>query len=435
MEDKQAKHLEEWASGAGIEFDSEEAKAAYQYRTTLIKDAIQLQKTPDRVPIAPFVTWAPMVLYNVTAKDAMYDADVLGKVFHDFAHEFDADAANMPAKCSYGPTLDAMDYSLYKWAGGGLDDNSATQFVEKEYMTVDEYDHLIQDPTDFMFRVYMPRIAGKFKGIADIGTFYGLQEITLSNNLFTSFGAPQVREAVLALLEAGKQHYEWSAKLRPHIKSILSSGYPFLFGGSTKVPFDMLGDTLRGTTHLMMDMYRRPDKVLAACERLLPLMIKMGVDSFKASKNPNIFIPLHKGADGFMSDKQFQKFYWPFMKALMEGLIEEGCVPFCFVEGCYNERLKYLTDVPTGRCVYYFDKIDMAKAREALEGIACIAGGFPVSQILTGTVDSVRDETKKMLEVAAGNGGYILGISSTMDEVNRENLHAFMQAGKDFGKY
>ncbi len=435
MEDKQKNNLEMWATGGGIDFVNKEAEAAYQYRANLIKDAIELKKTPDRVPIAPSVTWAPVFLYNTTIKNAMYDADVLGQIFYDYACEFNVDGASMPAKCGYGPTLDAIDYNLYKWAGGSLEDNSATQFVEKEYMTVAEYDHLIQDPTDFMLRVYLPRTAGALKPIADVGSLYGIQEITTSNGFFSSFGAPHIREAFMALLEAGKQHFEWTNKLRPHIMKIMSAGYPFTFGGSTKVPFDFLGDTLRGTTHLMMDMYRRPEKILQACERLVPLMVKMGVDGFRASKNPIVFIPLHKGADGFMSDAQFKKFYWPFMKAVMEGLVDEGCIPFCFVEGSYNERLEYLTDVPKGRCVYYFDKIDMAKARKTLEGIACIGGGFPISQILTGTVETVRDETKKMLEIAAGDGGYILGISSTMDEVNRENLHAFIQAGKDFGKY
>ena len=36
--------------------------------------------------------------------------------------------------------------------------------------------------------------------------------------------------------------------------------------------------------------------------------------------NPIVFIPLHKGADGFMSDEQFKKFYWPTLRDLIDGL-------------------------------------------------------------------------------------------------------------------
>jgi hypothetical protein len=56
-------------------------------------------------------------------------------------------------------------------------------------------------------------------------------------------------------------------------------------------------------------------------------MIGMGVSASRQTGNPLIFIPLHKGADGFLSDEQFQKFYWPQLKQVMLGLIENGCIP------------------------------------------------------------------------------------------------------------
>ena len=56
--------------------------------------------------------------------------------------------------------------------------------------------------------------------------------------------------------------------------------------------------------------------------------------------NPLIFMPLHKGADGFLSDEQFKTFYWPTLKKVIVGLIEGGCIPFPAAEGGYNTRLK-----------------------------------------------------------------------------------------------
>ncbi len=435
MEDKQSKFLEDWASAKNVEFDNDAAKEAYLYRANLFKDAIELKKTPDRVPIYSIVTFAPMYVLNVKHKDAMYDANVLGKTYYDFTVKYDLDAANTPVLCSHGPTLDALKYLLYKWPGDGLPDNTAYQFVEKEYMKVEEYDHLIQDPTDFMLKVFMSRIAGNLKPFSKIGTFYGLHEIGLSNSLLISLGAPDVQEAFMALLEASRLHFDWINKLVPHILKTMSSGYPFGSGGAAKVPFDFLGDSLRGTTQLMMDMYRRPEKVLEACERLVPHMVKMGAADAHANGNPLVFIPLHKGADGFMSSAQFEKFYWPNMKAVMLGLIDEGCVPVCFVEGSYNERLDYLTDLPKGKCVFYFDKTDMSMARKKLNDIACIGWGFPVSKILTGTPELVADSTKKLLDEAAGDGGYILGIGCSMDEAKDETLKAFVKTGRDYGRY
>ncbi len=61
---------------------------------------------------------------------------------------------------------------------------------------------------------------------------------------------------------------------------------------------------------------------------------------------------------------QFEKFYRPSLKAFMLGLIDNGCVPCCFVEGGYNQRLEYLADMPKGKCIYLFDRTDMSQARK-----------------------------------------------------------------------
>ena len=121
-----------------------------------------------------------------------------------------------------------------------------------------------------------------------------------------------------------------------------AQGYPDFFGGFSKAPFDTLGDTLRGTRGIMVDMYRRPEKLLAAIDAIVPMMIRMGGEGAQRAGNPIIFMPLHKGADGFMNNQQFMKFYWPSLQKVLLGLIKEGCVPFPWAEGGYNSRLEII---------------------------------------------------------------------------------------------
>ncbi len=432
---KQADHLEKWASGEGIDFVDENAEKSYRYRAELIKDAIQLKKSPDRVPVIPLGVFAPVMLYGYTGKEAMYDPNILGKVYLDFSKEYDADAAGAAPMLMFGPALETLDYRLYKWPGHGVKDELSYQFVEKEYMKAEEYDHLIADPSDYWFRVWLPRTHGALAPLADLPPMYGTMELPMAVPWLCTLGAPPVQKAYEALLEAGRQCFEWMGTLGQYLGQIMAAGYPFYAGGATKAPFDVLGDSFRGTVQLMMDMYRRPEKVIAAMERLTPLMIQSGAAGALANNNPLVFIPLHKGADGFMSNEQFEKFYWPSLKAVMLGLIDEGCVPVCFVEGAYNQRLEYLTEVPDGQSLFIFDKTDMARAREVLGGKSCIGGGFPVSLIVTGNVQQVEDETKRLLDQAAGDGGYILSIGCAMDEAREDTLKAFIQAGKKYGKY
>ena len=73
--------------------------------------------------------------------------------------------------------------------------------------------------------------------------------------------------------------------------------------------------------------------------------------------------PLHKGADGWMSQKQFDTFYWPSLKKVMDAFIKEGLIQNMFAEGGYNTRLETVNEFPKGSVCWYFDKTDMAKAK------------------------------------------------------------------------
>ena len=76
--------------------------------------------------------------------------------------------------------------------------------------------------------------------------------------------------------------------------------------------------------------------------------------------------PLHKGADGWMSQKQFETFYWPSLKKVMDALIKEGLIQNMFAEGGYNTRLETVNEFAKGTVAWYFDKTEMAKAKKIL---------------------------------------------------------------------
>jgi len=218
-------------------------------------------------------------------------------------------------------------------------------------------------------------------------------------------------------------------------KEMAAAGFPSFLGGLAKAPFDVIGDTLRGTRGIMLDMYRQPDKLLEALEVVTPLMIKMGVSMARMNGNPIVFMPLHKGADGFLSDKQFKTFYWPTLRKLLMGLIDEGCLPFPFVEGSYNSRLEVIRDVPKGKTAWTFDMTDMAKAKEILGDVACIGGNMPTALLSVGTPQDVKDYAKKLIDTAGKGGGYIMANGAAIDKVKPENLKAMIDFTKEYGVY
>ncbi len=183
----------------------------------------------------------------------------------------------------------------------------------------------------------------------------------------------------------------------------------------------------------MMDMYRRGDTLLEAMERLTPMAIEDAIRGAEVASSPVVLMPLHKRPGGFMSAKQFETFYWPTFKKVMLGLIEEGFVPMPFAEGDYGPRLETIKDMPRGTVVWYFETMDMARAKRVLGDNACIAGNVPISLLHTGTPQQVKNACRRLIETCAPGGGYILAGSASMDEGNADNLRAMMEAAKEYG--
>jgi len=204
--------------------------------------------------------------------------------------------------------------------------------------------------------------------------------------------------------------------------------------GLAKAPYDVLADTLRGTRGIAMDRFRQPEKILAAVERLTPLMIDWAIGQAALADAPLIIFVLHKGADGFMSDSDFRTFYWPTLKAVMKGLIDQGLVPLMFAEGGYNSRLEAIADdeIPPGSVIWLFDQTDMAAAKRALQGRACIAGNVPSSLLAVGTAQEVEDYVTKLLDECAADGGFMLMSGAVVDDAKPETLKAMIETGRNW---
>jgi uroporphyrinogen-III decarboxylase len=303
-------------------------------------------------------------------------------------------------------------------------------------MTAGEYDALIEDPTYFFLTAWLPRIMGKLDGLKMLSPFTNMTEMYggFTGAALVPFGLPPVQEALKGLIEAGNEALKWIGTVAAYGAKMTSAGFPAFFGGGTKAPFDTIGDTLRGTRGIIMDMYRQPKKLIRAMEQLVPIAIKMGVSNARLNGCPVVFIPLHKGADGFMSDEQYKKFYWPTFKAVLEGLIAEGCIPFPWCEGGYNSRLDIIKDSP--RPVFWgFDATDMVRVKKVLGSRCGIGGNLPISMLAVGTPEDVRSAVKKLINDCAAGGGYIMMTGATVENVPPANVKAMIDATKEYGVY
>jgi hypothetical protein len=434
-DEKQEALFQRWISPEGVEFASPEAEKLYKERTTRIKDAIQLKKLPDRVPVMLIPSFAPAFYSGLTPHDVMYDYDKITTAWRKFYLDYQPDTHGGCAVPSPGKFLEILDFKLYKWPGHGVSPETSYQCIEGEYMKADEYDTLIHNPLYFFYYVWPSRVFGALEPLQMLPHLSCLTEMYGVSVPFLYYGLPPVRAAYEALLEAGSEALKWIGVVGAFDKEMPALGFPAHQAGPTKAPFDVIGDTLRGTKGIMLDMYRQPEKLLEAMEALTPMFIELGVGAAKQAGNPLIFIPLHKGADGFLSDEQYKTFYWPTLRKVLMGLIDEGVVPFIWAEGGYNSRLEVIRDLPKGKTAWLFDQTDMAKAKEALDGIACVAGNMPMDLMVLGTPQDAKDHVKKLIDTCGKGGGYILANGAFFDEVKWENLKAMVDFTKEYGAY
>jgi hypothetical protein len=432
---KQEKRFDIWLNGEGIPFAGADAKAAYRERVGLMKDAIQLRQRPARIPICPSAGFFPMQYAGIPMYDAMYDYQALGKAWEIYHHDLEPDAYNGPTTIVPGRVLDILGLKLYEWPGHGVSKEREYQFVEAEYMKAEEYQDLIDDPTAYFLNVYFPRIFGSLKPLATFPLLPPVNEIPMVPPLAMPFGAENMKAALECLAKAGEEALRWRGAIREIGGPIMGRGFPAFSGGFTKAPFDVIGDSLRGTKGVMLDMFRCPDELKEACERLVPSMVKCAVGACTANGHIMPFIPLHKGADGFMSHEQFETFYWPSLRKLIIGLVNEGLVPQLFAEGAYNERLEVISDIPRGRVVWWFDRTDMAKAKNTVGQVACLAGNVPLDLLCTGTPDEVKTYCRALIDAAGPEGGFILSTGAGIQGSRKENVKAMIEFSKEYGKY
>lgn len=430
-DEKREERFKRWLSPEGINFINTDAERLYKERLTMVIDAIKL-KEPDRVPTHANCGHGPARYAGYTFKEVMYDPEKLIKAWTKYMEDIEQDSFPGPNVRS-GYLWDLVKPRMYKWAGGGLSDNCSPQYVELELLKADEWDRFMDNPADFHLRTFLPRayeIAKPLEKLPPLNSIGGF------GAGFGAFADPEIQSVLSIFSKAGELEIEWRKILMQIEQTGKKMGLPPYYvvarGG---VPMDTIGAALRGTVGTINDMFRQPEKMIEYIENEMPKAIKSIVETADITGIPTTYMPLHRGADSFMSEKQFLKFYWPYLKQVVDGLVAEGVVPVLFAEGAYNSRLEIVKELPKASVIWHFDQTDIKRAKEILGDSACIMGNIPISMMVTGTPDEVKACCKTLIETAGKNGGYILAPGAASDDIKVENIQAMLEAAKEYGVY
>jgi hypothetical protein len=403
----------------------------YEEREKRVRDAIELRE-PDRVPLWLIAESNPRLCLPPSA--AYYKPVAWKKAIITEILNFEPDLF-LAIFGSSGRSWEAIGVNNKLWPGGPLPPDYEYQFVERENMKADEYDLFLSDPSDFIVRRYLPRIYNALAPLAK------LPSLSLMYNSFefitTLFTSPEFKQMAKALEKAGRELEKYRSAIGDAQEELASLGFPDMGqgGGIGVVPFDTISSFFRGMKGSMLDMYRQPEKLLQACDLVLKKQISAGIpaDPKKRGNPKRTGIPLWRGDSNFMSDQQFEKFYWPGFKQVLLSTIEMGYVPMPLFEARFGQRLEHLLELPKGKVVAVVENVDIIQAREILGGHTCIIGKPPVS-LHYASIQETQDYYKDLFKKCGKGGGLMLRMVLPQ-KATVKDLKAMVESIRDYCRY
>lgn len=390
----------------------------YQERLRRYVTALRNEK-PDCVPVRPFVAEFTAKYAGYTCQEVVHDYQKAFDAALKCAIEFDWDAVVSNMVYVWTGLTQAIGLRYYGIPGIHIPHDKGFNYIEpaedQAFMKEDEYDELIRDPTGFLYNIWLPRVSTEVCRPGEPATY--------RNNLSFVKGGM----AMMAYFNAfGPQ----VARLRE------KAGTVSAISGIFKAPFDILADKLRGYIGLTMDMVTQPNKVLAACEALMPHLCHVGLTTADPGRLVPIGFWMHRGCVPLISPKQFDSHYWPTLKPIIEEFWKQGHQTLFYAEGRWQRHFDAFRQLPDRSIVFHCDRDDVFEAHRSLHDKFALSGGIPNTMLSFGRPQEVRAFCRRVLTEVGKDGGYILDASAIMqDDTSIDNLRALTEAAREYGVY
>ena len=390
----------------------------YQERLARYVTAMRNEK-PDQIPIRPFVAEYTARHTGMTCQDVAHDYRRAFEAAIQCAKDYDWDAVVPNMVYVWTGLAQAAGLRYYGIPGVGIPPTMGFNYIEppegEAWMREDEYDALIDDPTAFLYNVWLPRVSTEVKRIGEPSTY--------RNNL--------------ALVKSAMAMLSYFYAFGPQINRLRTEcGTVSAIAGIFKAPFDILADKLRGYVGLVMDMHTHQKKVLQACEALMPHLCHVGLTTADPARQVPIGFWMHRGCVPFFNPKQFASHFWPTLKPIIEEFWKHGHQTLFYAEGRWNHHLDTFAELPEASIVFHVDRDDIFEAHRAVGHRFCLSGGVPNVLLSHGSAAEVRDFCARVIREVAADGGYIMDAGAIMqDDTKPENLRAMTEITRELGVY
>jgi uroporphyrinogen-III decarboxylase len=372
------------------------SEALYQQRADRIEKAIRCEPV-DQIPtLFMGQAFAPRWMGLTTAQYCTDPEGACDATLGALVRLGDVDGINLWSVGYHTVNLSTLWLSKVLLPGKDLPDDALWQVVERETMTVDDYDTIARDGWQPFVESFLPKVVD---------------------------------------MEMFQAHMDWLVNSYPkQLVKFKAAGYVPIVGGITTIPFEVLCGG-RSMNSFFMDLYREPARVKAAIDAMVPAMIENAIAACALSGVPRAWIGGWRSASAMLAPKLWDEFVWPYYYAISMALIDEGITPVLHWDQDWTRDLARLKELPARSCILNPDGMtDVRKAKEILDGHMAIMGDLPAAVLSAGDPDDVSRYVEALVR-DVGPEGLLLcpGCDGPIDS-KPENFEAFVAAGREFGR-
>jgi uroporphyrinogen-III decarboxylase len=355
----------------------------------------------DRVPVGFPLSWFTARHAGITmaefASNCEANAAAVYKTYQDLGG-IDLVSFNLsPAAMSIGLPI------KQKVPGKDLPPDSIIQYQEQEIMTPDEYDIVISKGWRYYNKeCVLPRIHPEFSGPSGEIEFQNKQK--------------EVNRVM------GKTRYLYSGKSINFTDSFFAMP-----------PFETLS-MVRSFGPFLLDLYRRPDKVIAAMD----VMMAEAIDSIKSQMKSTRKLfgntAISRSANSFISSKLFEEFVFPYVKELADLYMSANLIMIFHLDQDWLKFLPYFKQLPEGRYILQLDgATDIFEAKKIVGDRMCLMGDVPARLFKLGTTHKVEQYCQKLIDIVGKGSGFILSCGCDVPvDAKFDNVKTMVNTAKNY---
>ena len=389
-----------------MQMNSKELQAS---RVQLFRDAANFKKT-ERIPhFANVVTWKVFDA-GYTLDQVMTNFDLMEKVVIQFLEKYPVDALmDVGVRNQFNVTeaFGPGGYYYYTEEMVGIHDHA--------HCTVDTLMDYLDDPERYAWEVILPKKYGEDWANKTTETW---------KNTFKEY------------MNFIKFVLHMASVMKKYSLPSLSPNNPMK--GAVVPAVEELMSNLLGIQQLSVAMRRSPDKIEAFVERWEAERIAPIIEKIRAGKGPDYKYCFDSSilmlSQNVMNPKQFERFYWPHFKKLLDAYADMHMNIRIFTEGSILRFADYFKDYPKGVLTFHIEQDDPFEFRKALPNV-CIMGGMTTDMLASASPKECVDYTKFLCDELGRDGGFILSenkMLSYRNDAKAENLLAVCNFVNDY---